>query len=107
MKHCKNQLTMLITQSLSNCILEHIDDLIYSPLTEVIQTMTQNGIREHEMRPDLCKCLVRSDVTTFAILGYSCYRLSAILKGKLVYSTFSMNDLDNMTSHKTSLMCAE
>ncbi len=41
MKHCKNQLTILITQyyckTLSNCILEH-NDLISGPLTEVIQT---------------------------------------------------------------------
>ncbi len=30
--------------------------------------MTQNGVRGREMRPDLCKFLVRSDVTTIAIL---------------------------------------
>ncbi len=47
MKHCKNQLTMLITQyyckTLSNYILEN-DDFISGPLTKVIQTMTQNGV---------------------------------------------------------------
>ena len=73
MEHCKNQLTMIMTQyyckTLSNCTASWIiDDLISGPLTEVIQTMTQNGVREHMMRPDLCKFLIRSDVTTFAIL---------------------------------------
>ena len=47
MKHFKIQLTMLILQyyckTLSNCILEN-DDLISGPLTEVIQTMNQNGV---------------------------------------------------------------
>ena len=42
--------------------------LVSGPLTEVIQTMTQNGVCGHEMRPDLCNFLVHSDVITFAIL---------------------------------------
>ncbi len=52
MKYCKNQLTVLITQyyckPLSNCI---IDDLISGPLTEVIQTMTLNGVRGRRRGP--------------------------------------------------------
>ena len=62
---------MLITQYYcKHCITAYwsIDELISGPLTEVMQTMTQNGVRTHEMRIDLCKFLVRSDVTTFATL---------------------------------------
>ena len=41
--------------------------LFSGPLTEVIQTVTQNGIREcYEAR--FMQILVRSDVTTFASL---------------------------------------
>ncbi len=49
MKHCKNQLTMLITQyyckTLSNCILEN-DDLISGPLTEVTHVFARLSLND-------------------------------------------------------------
>ncbi len=68
MKHCKNQLTMLITQycckTLSNCILEHYFPVPWPKSYRLWSKM----VSVNEMRPDLCKFLVRSDVTTFASL---------------------------------------
>ncbi len=47
MKHCKNQLTMLIIQyycKTLSILHTRAYDLISGPLTEVIQTVTQNGV---------------------------------------------------------------
>ena len=48
---------------------EGIDYLISGPLTEVIQTMTQNGVRGSRWGPIYAVFRFRTDVTTFASLS--------------------------------------